>query len=85
MTCEAMVDLFKEFNANWAKTKVVISDKDFADRSVFKGKFPGVAVQICLCHSLVIFKREITPAKREITTNQCEKCLAIRHGIFEVS
>lgn len=65
----AMLDVFKEVNANWHETKVFIGDKDFADRSIYTEKFPGAALQICLYHVLLTFHREVT-AKRGITPDQ---------------
>ena len=35
-TITAMVQAFKLHNPNWSHTKVVISDKDFTERSVFE-------------------------------------------------
>ena len=31
-----MVSTFKSFNPSWEKTKVVLSDKDFTERTVFE-------------------------------------------------
>lgn len=72
-----MCDIFKELNASWTNTRVIIGDKDFADRSIYKEKFPDSALQICLYHALVNFGREITKAKRDITTSEREAALEI--------
>ena len=48
----AMVQAFKLHNPNWSHTKVVISDKDFTERSVFEAEFPGASLIICLFHTL---------------------------------
>lgn len=71
----AMLDVFKELNSSWCKTKVFSGDKDFADRLVYKEKFPDAVLQICLFHVLQIFNREITTSKREITKEQ--RCQAL--------
>lgn len=66
----AMLDVFKEFNKDWHKTSVIIGDKDFADRCVYKEKFPLAVLQICLYHVLTTFHREITTQKRDISVSQ---------------
>lgn len=66
----AMIEVFKEFNPNWSKTKVFIGDKDFADRSIYTEKYPDAVLQICLYHVLLTFHREVTTTKREITADQ---------------
>lgn len=73
----AMLDVFKEFNKDWAKTEVIIGDKDFADRSVYKERFPLAVLQICLYHVLTTFHREITTQKRDISASQRLTALAI--------
>lgn len=72
----AMLDVFKEFNCNWHKTKVFVGDKDFADRAVYKEKFADASLHICLYHVLKTFNREITTVKRQITTEQ--RCQALK-------
>ncbi len=67
---EFILDCFKKYNPNWDKVKCVIGDKDFADRVVYKEKFVGVVLQICLFHVLRTFNREISTVKRNITTAQ---------------
>lgn len=76
-TISPLVDAFKELNENWNQTKVIISDKDFSERSVFQEKFLGIPLQICLFHVLRNFNREITTAKRQITSVQREQVLEI--------
>lgn len=76
-TISPLVDAFKELNESWTKTKVIISDKDFAERSVFREKFNGIPLQICLFHALRNFNREVTTAKRKITVGQREQVLEI--------
>lgn len=66
----AMVDIFQSFNSGWVNTKVILGDKDFADRAIYAAKFPNAVLQICLYHVLVAFNREITTAKRDITAAQ---------------
>lgn len=74
---EEMIDTFQKFNPAWVKTRVIIGDKDSADRIVYAEKFPCAALQICLFHVLKTFKREITTAKRDITKEQRDAVLRL--------
>lgn len=73
----AMIDAFQHFNPAWTQTKVIIGDKDFADRAVYTEKYPNAVLQICLYHVLATFNREITTAKRKISKEQREAALRI--------
>lgn len=73
----SMIDAKLLVNASWRKTKVILGDKDFADRSIYKEKFPDAELQICLWHVLVALKREVTTTKRDITKFQRELALEI--------
>ena len=64
-----MVESFKAVNLSWNRTGVIISDKDFNERAVFKDEFPGVSLHICLFHVLRTFRCEVS----------CEK-LGLRPG-----
>lgn len=61
----AMIDAFKELNSAWSKTKVILGDKDFADRDVYSEKFVNAVLKICLFHVQRTFRWEITTYKRE--------------------
>lgn len=73
----SMIDAFKSLNPAWVKTKVILGDKDFADRMVYLEKFTNAVLQICLFHVQRTFRREITPAKRDITNAQRNQVLSI--------
>lgn len=79
---QAMLDTFTEYNPNCAETKVIIGDKDFADRAVYTETFPNAVLQICLFHVALTFNREITPAKRQITAAQRITVLEILHRLL---
>lgn len=68
-----MIDAFQQFNPSWISTKVIISDKDIAERTIFLAKFNGIPLQICLFHALRNFNREVTTTKRQITVQQREQ------------
>lgn len=65
-----MIDAFQSLNDNWTSTRVILGDKDFADRAVYAEKYPDAVLQICLFHVLLTFNREITSTKRNITNEQ---------------
>lgn len=73
----SMIDVFKELNPAWIKTKVILGDKDFADRYVYSEKFVNAVMKICLFHVQRTFRREITTHKREITSSEREEALTI--------
>ena len=49
---QKMVSSFKLHNSDWNLTKVVMSDKDFTERTVFLIEFPQASLLICLFHTL---------------------------------
>lgn len=59
-----MIDAFQYFNPAWIKTKVILGDKDFADRDIYTQKYPDGELLISLYHVLVTFNREVTTSKR---------------------
>lgn len=62
-----MVAFFKDEHPNWINTKVIIGNKDFANRAVFSEMFPQAQLQICLYHVIKNFEREITTKMRNIS------------------
>ena len=74
---QATVELFKKHNTSWDQTKVVMSDKDFTEREVFKDSFPTATLSICLYHTLRSFRREITCEKMGITSAERLRALEI--------
>ena len=76
-TITKIVHSFKEVNPQWTKTKVVMSDKDFNERAVFRKEFPEAALHICLFHTLQSFRREITTEKLGIRSGERDHALEI--------
>ena len=72
-----MVQAFKKINPRWTETKVVMSDKDFNERAVFRKEFPGAALHICLFHTLRSFRREVTTEKLGIRPGERDHALEI--------
>ena len=60
---QKMVQAFKSENPKWVHTKVVMSDKDFVERAVFKSEFPNASLLLCLFHTLRSMKREVSCEK----------------------
>lgn len=77
MCVGAMLDFFKENNKAWEKVKLVVGDKDFADRNVIVEKFPSAKIQICLFHALRTFKREIPSKLGDLNSTLKKKALEI--------
>lgn len=72
-----MVQAFKSSNSCWAMTKVVMTDKDFTERTVFRKEFPKSSLLICLFHTLRSFRREITCEKLQIRTGERDHALEL--------
>ncbi|KAG8174278.1 hypothetical protein JTE90_021712 [Oedothorax gibbosus] len=72
-----MLDIFKSNNNAWQRVEVIVGDKDFADRNVFKEKFPQAQIQICLFHALKTFRREIPSRVPDISASVKEDILHI--------
>ncbi|XP_065325104.1 uncharacterized protein LOC135931745 [Gordionus sp. m RMFG-2023] len=70
-----MCDLFKSYNDNNNKIKVIIADKDFADRHAYREAFPMASLEICTFHVQQTFIREITVKKRNINSTQVKVVL----------
>lgn len=73
----SMAETFKQFNPKSDQIRVLLGDKDLADRKVFQEVFPEAHLEICLFHVLRTFKREIQPESRNVTRTEKEKVLQI--------
>lgn len=72
-----MVQGFKANNPRWTETKVMMSDKDFTERAVFRKEFPQAALHICLFHTMRSFRREVTTDKLSIRPGEKNHVLEI--------
>lgn len=68
---------FKKENPKHDNIEVLLTDKSFANRNVIATQFPNAVHHLCIFHVAQIFYREITTAKRKITTAQRKTCLTI--------
>ena len=76
-----MIKLFKEQNPTWDQVQMVMSDKDFIEREVFKKELPQAKLKICLFHVLKTFRREITTDKIGANKGQRDNILEILQKI----
>lgn len=72
-----MVQAFKSHNPHWSETTVVISDKDFTERSVFEKEFPDASLIICLFHTLRSMRREVTCDKLGLLPGERDHALEL--------
>ena len=72
-----MIQLFKTKNPKWRDIRVILTDKDMVERTVFTKEIPNANLQICLYHVLRTFKREITTDKMGITGGEKTTLLEI--------
>ena len=57
VSIQKMVLSFKSNNSNWNLTKVVMSDKDFTECTVFSTEFHQASLLICPFHTLRSMRR----------------------------
>ena len=72
-----MVEAFKKHNSDWKSVRVIMSDMDMSERSVFAAAFPEAHLLICLFHTFRTFRREVVVGKMGITPGQRNYCLEI--------
>ena len=76
-----MVQVFKTNNPKWSQTRVVVSDKDFTERTVFKKEFPSACLLICLFHTLRTLKREVSCEKLGLLPGERDHALELLTAI----
>ena len=54
-----MVSCLKGLKLCWTNTRVIITDKDFVERSVFDDEFPDSRLLLCLLHLMLFFHDHI--------------------------
>lgn len=70
-----MIEVFKSHNSQWTRKKVVISDKNFTERAIFKKGFPSL--HICLFHVLRTMRREVTCDKLGVLPGERDHALEL--------
>ena len=53
-----IVRRLKSHNLCWMNLKVIMTDKDFVERSVFGDEFPDAELFLCLFHTLQAFNEK---------------------------
>ena len=76
-TISSLVTVFKQHNPAWEKTRTILTDKDFMERSVYSEQFSNANLQLCLFHVLKSMRREIHCEKMNIHLEQKNVCLEI--------
>lgn len=76
-TISSLVTMFKQHNPAWNKTKTILTDKDFMERSVYSEQFSNAHLQLCLFHVLKSMRCEIHCEKMNICLEQKNICLEI--------
>ena len=76
-TMASLVTIFKQHNPAWDKTRTILTDKDFIERSVYSGQFSNANLQLCLFHVLKSMRHEIHCEKMNIRLEQKNVCLEI--------
>ena len=61
-----VIAILKNLNPSWESVRVIMTDKDIAERQVFTKSIPNARLLLCLFHTFRIFKREITMEKMGI-------------------
>ncbi|XP_068203758.1 uncharacterized protein [Palaemon carinicauda] len=61
----------------WIDIRVILTDRDVIERTVFTEEIPNANLQICLYHVLRTFRREITNEKMGITGGEKTTILEI--------
>ncbi|XP_028330689.1 uncharacterized protein LOC114480607 [Gouania willdenowi] len=73
-TVAALTDIFIRLNSA-DQIKCIMADKEIVERDVIQEKIPHAALQICLVHTLKMFRREITCEKMGIKSEQKQSIL----------
>ncbi|XP_074594741.1 uncharacterized protein LOC141850101 [Brevipalpus obovatus] len=73
----AALESLKNCCPSYSKTKVIMGDKDMANRNAFRKALPSASIHICIFHVLQSFRREVTCGKRNLDTEKKEKALEI--------
>ena len=74
---QKIVSSFRLHNSDWNLTKVVMSDKDFTELTVFLIEFPQASLLICLFHTLRSMRQEVTCEKLGLHPGDRDNALEI--------
>ncbi|XP_015737410.1 zinc finger SWIM domain-containing protein 3 [Coturnix japonica] len=79
-----MLTVFKEFNPEWQKVKVVFVDASFPHRSVLQELFPSAQVLLSVYHTVRLLEEKVNEAEMPHSAKQ-ELKLALKKAVFSTS
>lgn len=79
-----MLSVFKEFNPEWQKVKVVFVDMSFLHRAILQELFPSVQVLLSVYHTVRLLEKKLKESSASFSFKHNLK-LALREAIFSTS
>ncbi|XP_031444015.1 zinc finger SWIM domain-containing protein 3 [Phasianus colchicus] len=79
-----MLAVFKEFNPEWRKVKVVFVDMSFPHRAVLQELFPLAQVLLSVYHTVRLLEENVNAAEMPHSAKQ-EMKLALKNAVFSTS
>lgn len=79
-----MLSVFKEFNPEWRKIKVVFVDIAFLHRPVLQELFPSVQVLLSVYHTVRLLEKKLKESRASFSFKHNLK-LALREAVFSTS
>ncbi|XP_015267810.1 PREDICTED: zinc finger SWIM domain-containing protein 3 [Gekko japonicus] len=79
-----MFSVFKEFNPEWQKIKVVFVDVSFLHRPVLQELFPSAQVLLSVYHTVRLLEKKLKESRASFSVKQNLR-LALREAVFSTS
>ncbi|XP_066481464.1 zinc finger SWIM domain-containing protein 3 [Tiliqua scincoides] len=79
-----MLSVFKEFNPEWQKVKVVFVDMSFLHRALLQASFPSVQVLLSVYHTMRLLEKKLKESQASFSFKQNLK-VALREAVFSTS
>lgn len=79
-----MLSVFKEFNPEWQKIKVVFVDMSFLHRPVLQELFPSVRVLLSVYHTVQLLEKKLKESRASFSSKHNLK-LALQKAVFSTS
>ncbi|XP_042688399.1 zinc finger SWIM domain-containing protein 3 [Centrocercus urophasianus] len=79
-----MLAVFKEFNPEWRKVKVVFVDTSFPHKAVLQELFPLAQVLLSVYHTVRLLEENVNAAEMPLSAKQ-EMKLALKNAVFSTS
>ncbi|XP_020662664.3 zinc finger SWIM domain-containing protein 3 [Pogona vitticeps] len=81
---QKMLSVFKEFNPEWQKVKVVFVDLSFRHQPVLQELFPSAQVLLSVYHTVQLLEKKLKESRSSFSFRQNLK-LALRKAVFSTS